>query len=309
MKVIGLMAWYEELPNWLAATVASASKICDHIIAVDGAYGLYPDGRHRSGAMQEMVIHDTAVSSEMGVTIHVPQEKWVGNEIEKRATMFRLAETITTPGEDWYFVIDADEIVREVPNSARQQLEDTDLDVAEVTLVNHEDVAAKPEKFHQAQKFAWNPETHQTLRMFFRAIPGLAPYGNHYTYMTPDGRTLWGNPAVCEQEPALDMSEMVVDHIAEFRPKHRDEQRRRYYGAREQAGVEDNLCFKCGKPGATKGADANWRRSAEGFITAQRVPVCEDCEVWAKEESNRQARALGADPDTWIRSGTVEVPK
>jgi hypothetical protein len=44
-KIWGLLSWYDESPSWLAEAVASFAPMLDGLIAVDGAYALYPDAR------------------------------------------------------------------------------------------------------------------------------------------------------------------------------------------------------------------------------------------------------------------------
>ena len=56
MKVVALISWWEESPAWLAATVSSAAKLCDHVVAVDGAYALMPAGTARSEPTQAEVV-------------------------------------------------------------------------------------------------------------------------------------------------------------------------------------------------------------------------------------------------------------
>lgn len=309
MRVIALLAWFDESVPWLAATVGSAATLCDHIIAVDGAYALYPEGRHRSGTEQHSTIQEAAFAVGMGCTIYTPAEKWAGNEVEKRTAMFRLAEAVATPFEDWYLVIDADEVVIGCPPDAKEQLADTELDVAEVKLVNVEDIEKNLETAVAARQFSYPARSAEPLRALFRAIPGLAPCGNHYTNMTPDGRVLIGAGTDKRQEPALDLQGIVFEHRSNFRTVHRDEQRRTYYGKRDAAQVENAVCFICGQGGATKIADTDWHPNADGSLTSIKAPVCESCESEATEKSRYWIRKLGGDPDTWIDHGRIVVPQ
>ncbi len=311
MKVYALLSWFDESVPWLAATVGSAAALCDHVIAVDGAYALYPDGRHRSGTEQHQTIQEAAFAAGMGCTIHTPAEKWAGNEVEKRTAMFRLAEHIATPYEDWYLVIDADEVIIGCPPDARQQLEDTELDVAEVKLVNVEDIEKNVETAAAARQFSYPARSAEPLRALFRAIPGLAPCGNHYTNMVPDGRVLIGARSDKRQEPALDLQGIVFEHRTNFRTVHRDEERRSYYGKRDAAQIENAVCFMCGEGGATETADTDWRRNQDGSLTANKVPVCERCQPKADEKSRYWIRKLSGDesaPDTWVDHGATKVP-
>ena len=308
MRVIGLLSWYAESNVWLAATVASAAKCCDHIVAVDGAYALYPEGRNRSGLEQAAIIHEAAAASGMGSTVHVPPEKWEGNEVAKRSFMFRLGESVATAGDDWYMVLDADEVVLQATD-VRERLEATEFDVAEVTFINREDVELKEETAQAARQFAYPDESSQAIPIFFRALPGLAVIGNHYTYRLPDGRTLWGNPSVCTQEPRLDLSDVLIEHRSNFRTIHRNEARKDYYQRRDKAAIERSLCHSCGQAGATKSVTIDWRPSGDGVsLTGQQAPVCAECYPKAEKKSRYWVRKLGFDPDGIVR-GQVEMSK
>jgi hypothetical protein len=43
MSVVGLISWWDESPTWLAASITSLGRFCDHVVALDGRYALYPD--------------------------------------------------------------------------------------------------------------------------------------------------------------------------------------------------------------------------------------------------------------------------
>lgn len=223
MRLFGLVSWYDEQPEWLAACVASLSKAgVSHIVAVDGAYQAYPGGveHPRSGQEQHAAILEVAHSLDMGCTLHVPDQAWIGNEIEKRSFCFALAEQLTTPYEDWYFVMDADQVV-----TTTQHLPETLCDV-------EEDVA---ETLFWERNRLHDP-TYAPLRNLFRAIPGLRVKHNHYTYMTPDGRRLWGDWAA-GLEPAF-LTTTEIEHRTWIRPRARMEAQQSYYERRDRFGIE-----------------------------------------------------------------------
>ncbi len=95
MRLIGILSWYDERPDWLAATVASLAKAqVSHLVAVDGRYALYPDSRPSSPGVQHDAIVETCRGAGMGLTMHIPTEPWAGNEVAKRTFCFELAETV-----------------------------------------------------------------------------------------------------------------------------------------------------------------------------------------------------------------------
>jgi hypothetical protein len=216
MKIIGLLSWYEEPVSWLAETVASAAKLCDHLIAVDGPYAEFPFAHTKpaSGTDQVEIILHTAAGSDMGCTIHAPREPWFGNEVEKRTTMFDLAMPFTTE-DDWLFVIDADEIVTDHPDDVRERLGELTVDVAEVQLWERGD---------QDDAF--------TARRFFRALRGLKYDGCHYVVTASSGdgvKVLSGDPKLQHLEPAGDMGGVRMEHRSNQRTALRTGFKNQYY--------------------------------------------------------------------------------
>ena len=198
MRVVGLLAWYDESAIWLSEAVWSAAELCDHVLAVDGAYALYPDGRAQSAPEQAEAILRSAYRRGIGCTIHRPGDLWLGNQIEKRTVMFRLGAEL---GADWFFVFDADDLVTDVPADARLRLEQAEEDVAVYTLGG--------ERYH---------------RGLFRALPNLRVEDAHYHYLAErDGETvhLRGNEDVHQLEPFLNLTHLRVRHRREERLRER----------------------------------------------------------------------------------------
>ena len=246
MKIHALLSWYDESATWLASLVASIAPLCDHLIAVDGSYQLYPGGRRASDPGQAEAIQTAAYAAGIGCTIHTPDARWFGNEVEKRAFMFRLGLAVAEPGEDWFLVIDGDELVTHpVPaDKVRRELEQTDLDVAEVTLWQRMDPHTS-DTLADITRLATIPrESTQPFRALFRALPGLTVEGLHYVYTAvKDGRRvyLWHPPdtKAVQVEPALDLTaDVCLEHRNSCRDRARAESSREYYSRRERAGIE-----------------------------------------------------------------------
>lgn len=227
--IVGLLSWYEERPAWLSATVASLAPFCDHLVAVDGAYALFPGGRARSCMEQAEAIRETAAAVGLGCTVHEPRSRWMGNETEKRALMFRLGEAVTAP-EDWYFVVDGDEVVTDPGVGLRDALASSSLDVGEVTLWRR-----RPQESPEDRPFASPLVESHSHRMFFRAVRGLTVGRKHYQYVTPDGRFLWGDGPCA---PALDLSTVRVEHRNGERDRARAADSRGYYERRDALNIE-----------------------------------------------------------------------
>ncbi len=217
MKVWGLLCWYEEPESWLVSTVCSVRDLCNGIIAVDGPYASFPGALRvpRSDPAQAEAILHAAWSSNLIANIHIPTEAWWGGEIAeeevaKRDFMFHLADSIADPG-DWYLVIDADETIHFCPADARQRLERAEEDVAEVDV------------WHR-------PNEHYPSPRLYRG-PGLSVQGQHYRYFKGD--KLLGWPRI-EAVPALDMTDIVMEHRIAHRSEHRKHQKEVYYALRDK---------------------------------------------------------------------------
>lgn len=222
VRITALLSWYCEQPDWLAKTIHSLELAgVTRLVAVDGAYSLFPGARGRSSNVEHDTICDTAAAVGIDVTIMAPDAPWP-SEIDKRNHLFRLADEVPA---DWYLVIDGDERIAEVPGDLHERLRTSIFDVAQITL----------------------EEPHPTLApvtvpfpMFFRAIPGLEVVANHYTYVAPDGRVLWSAADRVRLEPRLDVTDMRVLHLTHFREPVRRLWARRYYVDRDRQGVESD---------------------------------------------------------------------
>lgn len=210
MRLIALLSWYDESPTWLAETVASIGKVCDHLIAVDGPYAMFPGALSKpaSGPEQVETILRVAAGSGIGCTIHAPREAWWGGEIEKRDAMFRLGETFTTP-DDWYFIVDADEVISRAPSDLRPRLEASTSAAAELTLWERDTHS------RLAEIVDTSTDSRSPLRRLFRALPGLHIEQAHYVVTATTAgrkRVLCGNPDVHTVEPAEQLWDLMLEH-------------------------------------------------------------------------------------------------
>jgi hypothetical protein len=162
------------------------------------------------------------------------QEPWQGNEVEKRSALFALSDTIASPG-DWVWVCDADEVVTDA-YGVKDTLEGTDLDAGEVTLWERMDWhSRRPEEEHAAIEADLPERSQQPIRKLFRAGLGTRVVGNHYTYVTADGRVLFSMGA---QEEAVSLLQVRVEHRNRWRTAARDAARNSYYERRGLLRIE-----------------------------------------------------------------------
>jgi hypothetical protein len=242
MKLVALLAWYDERPDMLRDMIASLPLLgVDHLVAVDGAYAIFPSAKPASARSQRNAIMAAASDAGIGCTVHVPTTVWEGNETAKRRFLFKAGELVSEP-DDWYFVVDADEVVLRAPEDLKDTLANTPLDAAQAVLL---DAPAPGDVIHgivgedDGENMPMILEGRLTnhLPMFFRAIRGLSVAWAHNQYVTPDGRYLWAGTMEVRPEPALRLPGVVVDH--RFNRTHeRRTAATSYYYRRETEGIE-----------------------------------------------------------------------
>ncbi len=213
MNVVGVLVWYDESPEMLATAVSGFARICDNIVAVDGAYALYPEGKPRSHPVQASTIQYAAESAGAGCLVHRPREVFYGNEVEKRNLTLGLASALEP---DWIIVFDGDFQMAEChPELVRADLEDTNLHVATYEL----------------------RDTHERLRSIYRWTDDLAYGPAHYIVRgTYDGvrHELRGH----QESEALWLGNMYAHHVSHDRMKERADDAASYTQLCEFYGAE-----------------------------------------------------------------------
>lgn len=220
--IVALLSWYDESPSALTRAVVPLARFCEHVVAIDGAYAAVPGAElaPSSPGSQADAVVAAAEGAGLGLTLHRPIAPWP-SEVEKRDALFRAAGLVCT-ASDWLFVIDADELVRDVPADLHDRLAATEHDVAEIELQNGSGSTID--------------------RRFVRWSPGLHVEGNHYTWVAStisvdhDDRLLRGSLDGFLPETA--------EHVPGFRLEHMQAQGERrskqlaYYERRDRLGLE-----------------------------------------------------------------------
>lgn len=281
MQLVALLNWYDEDDDWLYKGIRSLAKAqVDHLVAVDGAYALFPDGHPRSP--DENVRSIERACHEAGIQLHLHQrdELWQGNEIEKRTFLFRMAEEITEPNVDWLLVWDADQHMGRC-RDLKARLEATDRDAADVRVIEPPD-PTRPAVYQPGTMIPKPVEL--DVRLMYRAVPGIHCEDNHYTYVAGDGRYLWGNVATDPLVPGLALYDHVhVLHKSQTRTNSRRGRQIRYYNERTVHGAEDTICKFCREKGAVQNIAVNWEWTAKGdggwHIASALVPACPECSL------------------------------
>lgn len=252
MRLHAILAWYAEPPTWLANTVTSlAAAGIDHLIAVDGAYALYPEAKAKSGFEQAETIQRVCDGAGMALTLHQPQTPYMGNEVEKRTLAFNLLNATAKPFEDWVVVIDADEIVSQPcnPHRLRESLATSKgHDTMSVQLWWREDPT---DKYHElAMKMPLGTEGYQRQSRWFRVLPNMRVEGRHFGFIGDDSL---GKPVGLRSDyPStyqamnvrvasmgrVESTVFRIEHLDRLRIIQRREAKQTYYATRDESRVE-----------------------------------------------------------------------
>lgn len=246
-RIIGLVSWWDESPAWLAASIASLGRFCDHVVALDGRYALYPDTRLQSGMHEVSTIIETARGAGIGLTLHTAPRTFV-DEMEKRTHLFRLGALEARTHEDWFFVLDGDEVVIEAPakHDLRAYLADTAAagnNVVTSTLFERTDPHADSQRTDLAMKLGVDWRYECASPRFWRALADLRVVGYHYNYVGQDrdGTTveLWGDDTLVAREGWDSLcGRLIIENRNRLRGKQRDADREKYYADRDAVGLE-----------------------------------------------------------------------
>lgn len=220
----------------LAACVSSLAGVVDHIIAVDGAYMLYPHGQSASDPSQLRVIEEIARGLRIGFTAHVPAQVWAGNEVEKRNHALRLAEAVTSP-DGWYFIHDGDCVVTYIAPDWFDKLD-------EIARDDWGTITVAVRETRPIPGYIPDPtEGYAPVRLMYRALRGMQYGPTHWTITAPDPDSpdericFWGDSHLYPVDP-YDAGHLIkVDHRKE-RPEYRDLSARKYYAIRDRLGIE-----------------------------------------------------------------------
>lgn len=263
-----LLAWYDEPPSLLRQCVESLNGTVDLLVAVDGAYRRFPEGRPRSPSEQVDAIHQAA---RMPVRPHFPDSLWEG-QLAKRDFMFRFGERFTTGG-DWFLIIDADETLD--PGFPKHLLDGTEEDVGLLA-------------FKDSETLDGLTRYRSGVRRLMRAQRGITLGPTHGDYQV-GGRWLQRRDRT-QQVPARDFRPHGLTHHRDQRPFMRAHRQSNYYIARANAGEELQACH-CGEPASTR-VWTDWH-ALNGRVNGQTKDVCDEHAPDERERAKELADALG----------------
>jgi len=238
--IIGTLAWFNESPAWLARTVASAARVCDHLVAVDGRYELLQHDMDWSPMTEAEAVLAAAEGAGLPLTLHIPRKPFAGNEVEKRNLLLQVAFAHAQP-EDWIFVIDADEYVVHADPNIREIIASVEGNVITYELEEYLDPVTELGTDGGVARMMPLPNTWRVkLRCIYRALDGLQYVGTHFRvggFVDGKWHWLYGNPAM---EQAFDLRErLILRHENPRRTMMRRQQAANYYAARDELKIED----------------------------------------------------------------------
>lgn len=179
MIITAALPWYDENVEDLEACVEASANIADRLIALDGSYSRYPNGKPRSPRKQVDAIYGAARNAGLECKVILPDRLWLG-QVEKRTALLQLASDDT----DWIATIDTDHIIHTNRNATRAKLLQVPtstyvLDVEYVTPMNQERDLA------DSSSGVWHME--QTKNSFFlphlwRAVEDMRVERFHWWY-------------------------------------------------------------------------------------------------------------------------------
>lgn len=235
MRLHGILSWYDESESWLGTATAGLARFCDHILAVDGAYALYPGGKPRSHPGQAEAILHTAEAMDTACTLYQPSEVWWGNEVEKRNKALDVIGAFAEEG-DWLCIFDADyHVVTCSPAGLKADLERSECEVATYGLVNGEDWLST-DAIELAVTTRLDAQWISQTRDLYRWNPTLRCGPAHGDYSSDKG---WLRGPY-DLLPADDLSSsLTAYHRTKDRTKIRRDAQQGYYQMRDMLKVEE----------------------------------------------------------------------
>lgn len=132
VRIAAALAFFDEPDEFLDRCVRSLAGLVDEIVALDGAWDLFPADDYLSPMESIRVLNRARVDCELS-GIPIRPSKPFESQVEKRAELMRIASM----SSDWILVIDADEYVAHCdPDVVHAGLTASDLNVGIVTHRN-----------------------------------------------------------------------------------------------------------------------------------------------------------------------------
>ena len=244
MIVTAMLCWYDEPVALLRQAIKGAAKVCDRVVAADGAYELIHDAKAESPKAQHRAIEDECRKRGLELVFLEPRI-WKG-QVEKRNAVLQVA----AQDSDWVMILDADWkitgerqlIRRELADALTQGVEQVAVEFVEPMNYDRDLTESAPNVWHIS-------EVGITRRnpLLFRVMDDMSCESHHWIYFAhrPNGMKigLWGG--VGGYPPARThwlKADHRFEHMCLFRDTKRIIRNRLFCGARDAAvsvhGVE-----------------------------------------------------------------------
>lgn len=149
----------------------------------------------------------------------------MGNEVGKLQALFDLG--IPQPMRDWFFRIDGDELLSDVPFDARKRIEETDRHAVDLRMWTRNDGLTSNDMW--------------PIRRLWRVVPEMRVGPAHHIMTgVVDGEriVLADSEDRARQTPGLDMDDLRMEHRNAQRSQVRLANKDRYYQQRDEFGIE-----------------------------------------------------------------------
>lgn len=218
VRIAAALAWYDESIDFLDRCVWSLRGLVDELVALDGAWNLFPGASPRSPYGQRWAIQSAALDADLRFRVIEPTGVFE-SQVAKRTELMRLAGQYA----DWILVIDSDEYVTHADAATiREQLEAAPADtvVGSVEITN----------LHNGETIPGYHPQGGLKRRLYRAGTSVEKVHTGYTF---DGRWLY------DSDPCVDLTEhLQLEHDFCNRGHDRNERSRGYRVNRERERVE-----------------------------------------------------------------------
>lgn len=237
MKIVAMLAWWDEPPRDLYACVKSLRVLCDAVFAVDGAYAMTPGATARSADEQADTIRKAAADSGLDHTVVTPTEVWTG-QVEKRDFMLREAAR----DADWVLAVDCDHRLVGDRDKIRAELARVASYADSIRHDFHTPMPANPADLDRLSPHPWHTKlAGKTIEhsLLLRCLDDMRVEQVHWGYSGRIGKKRvalgnWRSPDLPQGRYHRLQAPFCVDHVCFARDRMRLDRNRAYCAKRDR---------------------------------------------------------------------------
>jgi hypothetical protein len=221
--------------------------VCDHVVALDGRYALFDDVRVASPQEQADAIAHAAYGAGVGLTLVQPRHPF-RDEMQKRTALFGLGELAATAHEDWFLILDADEVLCPTVTAGMVRMIAADADAAGCpvvcgTLRETIDEQCNEQRSRAARKHATDNTVLAPNPRMWKVHDAMMVQGYHYHYSGLDAAgeriVLWNRDGDGPRASWHHVDELVIETRCLLRSAARAQKRVEYYAERDRMKAEN----------------------------------------------------------------------